>query len=239
MPIDYFWYGDDFTGASDTLATLAMAGVRSALCLDVPTPERLSALGDLEALGIAGSARSLAPEAMRAVLMPVGGFVRNLGARLVHYKCCSTFDSAPEVGNLAVALRTLQPFVGSRFVPIIGGQPSLGRYCVFGQLFAAAGTGGEVFRIDRHPTMAHHPVTPMTEADLRRHLAAQGLDSVSLINWRVLEAGAPVSEGITVFDALHDGHVAAIGELIWSAARRAPVLAIGASRPLGGRQDGR
>jgi hypothetical protein len=38
-------------------------------------------------------------------------------------------------------------------VPIVGGQPSLGRYCVFGHLYAPAGQGGEVHCIDRHPTM--------------------------------------------------------------------------------------
>ncbi|MFP5512923.1 MAG: nucleotide-binding domain containing protein [Alphaproteobacteria bacterium] len=35
--------------------------------------------------------------------------------------------------------------------------------------------------IDRHPTMSVHPVTPMAEADLRRHLAAQGLDGVAVL----------------------------------------------------------
>ena len=29
------------------------------------------------------------------------------------------------------------------------------------------------YRIDRHPVMSRHPVTPMREADIRLHLAAQ------------------------------------------------------------------
>ena len=39
----------------------------------------------------------------------------------------------------------------------------------FGNLFAVVDGVGH--RLDRHPTMSRHPVTPMDEADLRRHLA--------------------------------------------------------------------
>ena len=59
----------------------------------------------------------------------------------------------------------------SQFVPLVVGAPSLKRYTVFGNLFAAV--DGVVYRIDRHPTMKCHPVTPMSEADLRLHLKAQ------------------------------------------------------------------
>ncbi|MGO8249179.1 hypothetical protein ACC809_36725, partial [Rhizobium johnstonii] len=37
-----------------------------------------------------------------------------------------------------------------------------------GNLFAAY--QGRIFRIDRHPVMSRHPVTPMDEADLAVHL---------------------------------------------------------------------
>ena len=56
------WYGDDFTGATDTLAALAKAGRRALLFLDVPDIARLGAAqrdagGPLDAVGIAGAAR--------------------------------------------------------------------------------------------------------------------------------------------------------------------------------------
>src|SRR3546814_4722054 len=87
-------------------------------------------------------------------------------------------------------------------VPIVVGAPHLGRYVVFGNLFAVAG-GDEVFRIDRHPTMARHPVTPMHEADLRRHLAAQTDMPIALVPIDRIQAGtAP-----TLFDAVSDGAV--------------------------------
>ena len=44
------------------------------------------------------------------------------------------------------------------------GAPQLKRYTAFGHLFA--GYQGQTYRIDRHPVMSRHPVTPMDEADL-------------------------------------------------------------------------
>ncbi|WP_372394426.1 four-carbon acid sugar kinase family protein [Azospirillum sp. HJ39] len=234
------WYGDDFTGATDTLAALAKAGRRALLFLDVPDVARLGDAGPLDAVGIAGAARSMAPDAMRAELEPVGRFFAALGVPVMHYKCCSTFDSAPAVGSIGEALRTLTPHFPNRFRPVVGGQPNIGRYCLFSTLFAAAGTGGTVHRIDRHPTMSVHPVTPMAEADLRRHLAAQGLGGVAALHYpdydldaagldarleRILDGAPPA----VLLDVAHTADLATVGRLIWSHARRSPLLAVGPS----------
>ena len=72
------WYGDDFTGATDTLAVLAQAGLRSMLFMGVPSREALAAAGPLDTVGIAGAARAMAPAAMRAELTAVGGFFQTL-----------------------------------------------------------------------------------------------------------------------------------------------------------------
>lgn len=236
----YAYYADDFTGATDTLATLAQAGLRTMLFLGVPDAQERAAAGPLDALGIAGIARSLPPHEMRDELAPVARFFATLPAPVLHYKCCSTFDSAPDVGNLALAAALLRPLASNRLVPILGGQPSLGRYCAFGQLFAAAGQGGEVVRIDRHPTMSTHPVTPMQEADLRRHLAAQGWPGLGLVDWRALEqddaaldravdAAQAAGDGGALFDVLTDAHLRRIGALLWRRAGTARLLALGAS----------
>ena len=239
MAPSYGWYGDDFTGATDTLATLARRGHRAFLFLRVPEPQQLARVGDLDAVGIAGAARTMSPEEMRTELMPVGSFFRNLGIRLLHYKCCSTFDSAPERGNLAVAATILREFVAHETVAIVGGQPSLGRYCAFANLFASFGSGGDVFRLDRHPTMSRHPATPMNEADLRRHLGALGMPEVGAIHWprlagdqeaiaaewRHLSKTAPA----VLLDALDGQHIDAIGRLLRSESRQRSLLAIGPS----------
>jgi uncharacterized protein YgbK (DUF1537 family) len=227
------YYGDDFTGATDTLATGARAGLRTLLFLRVPTPAQLDAAGTLDCIGIAGAARSMAPDEMRAELAPVAALFRRLGARVLHYKTCSTFDSAPEVGSIGVAIDTLRSAVDAPWTAIVGGQPDLERYCLFGNLFAAAGSGGEVHRIDRHPTMSRHPVTPMHEADLRCHLALQGLDDVRSLpypqyaqgfeGWRVPASGA------VLFDVAENAHLQAIGRVLWQQAEAASLLAVGPS----------
>ncbi|KAA0574452.1 four-carbon acid sugar kinase family protein [Azospirillum sp. Sh1] len=234
------WYGDDFTGATDTLAALAKAGQRALLFLDVPDAARLGEAGPFDAVGIAGAARSMAPDAMRAELEPVGRFFAGLGVPVMHYKCCSTFDSAPGVGSIGEAVRSLAPHFPNRFRPVVGGQPNIGRYCLFSTLFAAAGTGGTVHRIDRHPTMSVHPVTPMAEADLRRHLAAQGLEEMAALNFpdygldgdalnglleRRLAEGAPA----VLLDVSRGEDLAAVGRLIWERAEREALLAVGPS----------
>ena len=235
------WYGDDFTGATDTLATVAQAGLRAMLFLDVPTPAQLERAGPLDALGIAGIARALDPDELRRELLPVGRFMAELAPRVLHYKMCSTFDSAPHVGNLYTAMQTLRPFVQSAFLPILGGQPSLGRYCVFSHLFARAGAQGAVHRIDRHPTMARHPITPMDESDLRLHLARQGLALLHAVHYPDYALGAaalearlaalPLVEDLqpVLLDVATPENLELIGGLIWRRAQRERLLAVGAS----------
>ncbi|MGY6269498.1 four-carbon acid sugar kinase family protein [Achromobacter denitrificans] len=239
------WYGDDFTGATDTLAEVSRAGLRSMLFLGVPTAQQLRGAGELDAIGIAGAARGMAPADMRAELRGVGRFAAGAGARVLHYKCCSTFDSAPHVGSIGAAIRELRRHMPNPLVPIVGGQPSIGRYCSFAQLFARAGSAPDIHRIDRHPVMSAHPVTPMHEADLRLHLAAQGLadvrsvphtayprlrqdsDAAAAEGWidRTLEAAG----GPLLLDLIDDEQLPLIGRLIWRAASRLPLLAVGPS----------
>ncbi|GHD22020.1 four-carbon acid sugar kinase family protein [Tianweitania populi] len=229
----YAWYGDDFTGATDTLATLAARGVQAFLFLGVPSREHLEQAGPLDALGVAGSVRSMAPDAMDRELQPVATFFAETGARLIHYKCCSTFDSAAELGNLVTAVETLRVPGARDQVLVLGGQPSLDRYCIFGNLFAAAGQGGDVYRLDRHPTMSRHPATPMSEADLRRHLIALGARDVGLISWRDLEAERDINPGdkpYVLLDALDERHIACIGQLLRARATQGtPQIVLGAS----------
>jgi 3-oxoisoapionate kinase len=232
------WYGDDFTGATDTLSTAARAGLKSLLFLGLPTDAQLERAGPLDALGIAGAARAMSPEEMQTELAPVGRLFARLGAPVIHYKTCSTFDSAPHTGSIGAAIRILKPHAGNAFVPIVGGQPNLGRYCVFGNLFASAGQ--RLYRIDRHPTMSRHPVTPMDEADLRLHLQKQGLQQVASIDYPdygrspaaldaqldALLAHAPDAVLLDVADAQD---LATVGRLLWQRAQQQRVLAAGPS----------
>ena len=105
-------------------------------------------------------------------------WLKGLDARFCHYKVCSTFDSSPDVGNIGRAIEIGRRVFGQRVTPLVVGAPQLKRYTAFGHLFA--GYQGQTYRIDRHPVMSRHPVTPMDEADLRIHLSRQtDLPSIS------------------------------------------------------------
>jgi uncharacterized protein YgbK (DUF1537 family) len=227
------YYGDDFTGATDTLATASQGGLRTLLFLRVPTPEMLSVAGELDCIGIAGASRSMAPGEMEAELRPVADCFEKLGAPVVHYKTCSTFDSSPQIGNIATAVRVLSERIPGRFVPIVGGQPNIGRYCAFGHLFAATEAGGPVLRIDRHP-MSRHPVTPMTESDLRFHLERQGLAGVRSVSCPDYETPDLLDQiirggGTVLFDVTREADLAPIGRTIWQEAQQHRLVAVGPS----------
>lgn len=177
--VDYVFIGDDFTGASDTLATLSLAGWRVRLFMDCPDPAVVDREG-LDAVGIATDTRALPPDRIEIRLREFKSALQALAPRLIHYKVCSTFDSAPHVGSIGAAVLTLEQTLAPRATLVLGGQPSLGRYCFAGNLFAR-GPDGAVYRIDRHPVMSRHPITPMGEADLRTHLAAQGMRDLRLV----------------------------------------------------------
>ncbi|OWT74886.1 hypothetical protein CEY04_20120 [Achromobacter sp. HZ28] len=236
------FYGDDFTGSTDTLAAAVLGGWRAALFMDVPSAEDLRRHGELDCIGVAGSARSMAPAEMDRVLPRIFAGLAATGAAVLHYKTCSTFDSAPHIGSIghatALARGALAETVSARPVFIVGGQPNLGRYCAYANLYARAGQDGRIYRIDRHPTMSCHPVTPMDEADLRVHLGRQGLQALSFdAEMLELPAGeqdarldAMLNSGAeaVLFDVTRPAHLAAIGRLLCARCPSAgPLLAAG------------
>jgi len=233
----YCYYGDDFTGSTDVLEQLATNGVPSVLFLAEPQPAQMARFAHCLAVGFAGDARSRSPEWMSAHLPAIFTRMRALSPRIVHYKVCSTFDSAAHRGSVGRALEIGREIFGTAAVPIVVGAPHLGRFVLFGQLFAAAGE--EVYRIDRHPTMAHHPATPMHEADLRLHLADQTALSIGLVDLRAFQTGkvsdsfricAQAGEDAIVLDGLNEAMLLQTGHLLDDLRRPSrPLFAIGSS----------
>lgn len=237
------FYGDDFTGSTDVLESLALNGVQTVLFLEPPSPDDLAAFDDVSAVGVAGRTRTMAPDEMEAELREAFAALAALDAEGCHYKVCSTFDSSPEVGSIGRAVEVGRDVFDTPLVPLVVAAPSLeprGRYVLFGNLFATV--DGETYRLDRHPTMRDHPVTPMTEADLRRHLEAQSDVDVGLVEVRHLEAGderaeeelASVRESdadVVLFDGLTHDHQRRVGRLVREGFLDAPgtTFAVGSS----------
>ncbi|MEA2260609.1 MAG: 3-oxoisoapionate kinase [Acidobacteriaceae bacterium] len=237
MALLYCYYGDDFTGSTDVLEQLAGNGVASVLFLSAPTAAQLARFSACQAIGFAGDARSRTPEWMSANLPAIFTRMRDLGPAIVQYKVCSTFDSAPHRGSIGRALEIGREVFATQTVPIGVAAPHLGRFVVFGNLFAAAGK--QMYRIDRHPTMAHHPATPMDEADLRLHLARQTNLAIGLVDLRAFQSGNAREQ----FRMQADGGAAAVlldgvdavmlqqaGQVIWGLAEASrPLFTVGSS----------
>lgn len=216
--VSYVFVADDFTGASDTLATLARGGLRVRLFRAVP---QAADLAGLDAWGIATHARSLNRAAITELGRRIGAGLAAYTPGILHVKVCSTFDSGPDVGNIAAFAQAVAEHSGIPDLAVIAGQPSLGRHAVFGTLFAR-GPDGTIHRIDRHPVMSMHPVTPMTEADLIRHLARLGLNGLHHIG-----RGQSGNEFPRFYDVLDQADVTAVGRDLRAAARS--VVVIGSS----------
>jgi uncharacterized protein YgbK (DUF1537 family) len=237
------FFGDDFTGSTDALETLEEMGLNTVLFTEVPTLEQLEAFGDKQAIGIAGMTRTLPTGEIEKELKQVFDLFSTIAVKHVHYKICSTFDSSPEVGSIGKAIDVGAKAFSAHVIPLVVGAPYLGRFCAFGNLFARVGTGqkGEVFRLDRHPSMSKHPVTPANESDLRRHLAQQTQKNITLVDVTKLDQPATVivsqidrdkreEATVVLFDVMTEQHLERIGEVLEGVSgQHEPLFSVGSS----------
>jgi 3-oxoisoapionate kinase len=236
------FYGDDFTGSTDALEFLTRAGARTVLFIEPPSAAQLQRYPGLQALGVAGMTRAMPAAQMEQTLLPAFEQLKQIGARHVHYKVCSTFDSSPSIGSIGKAIDTGSKVFGNPYIPLLVAAPVLGRYCMFGNLFARMGIGsnGAIYRLDRHPSMSKHPVTPADESDLRLHLSKQTNKKTGLIDILQLSgdktllpqyADQLVQQGheIILFDGLYHDQLGIIGELIDQQAENETLFSAGSS----------
>jgi uncharacterized protein YgbK (DUF1537 family) len=185
----------------------------------------------------------MSPAAMENELRPAFKKLKVLGARHVHYKVCSTFDSSPRIGNIGRVLEIGARIFRGAFIPVVAAAPALGRYTIFGHHFARFGIGsnGRIHRLDRHPSISRHPVTPMTEADLCRHLAAQTRMHVAQFDILKMTLPEPALKpalkavlaekpGAVLFDAVTEADLKRIGVLLDGYANgKRPLFSVGSS----------
>lgn len=230
------YYGDDLTGSTDVMEALELGGVSTVLFMRQPDEALLARFADRRAIGLAGTSRSETPEWMDVHLAEAFGWLKSLKAPICHYKVCSTFDSSPRIGNIGRAIEIGRATFAQASVPLLVAAPQLKRWTAFGNLFA--GYRGSVFRIDRHPVMSRHPVTPMDEADLLLHLQKQTVLASGLVDITALSSGeasmasdALVAAGtpIILFDADCRETQACAGAEVWRLRQKAGPFVVGSS----------
>lgn len=203
--------GDDFTGSSDLANTLAKQGMRTVQYTGVPNT---AAASDVEAGVVALKSRSIdAAEAVRQSLQALA-WLQAQGCTQFIFKYCSTFDSTAE-GNIGPVADALAKALNADKVIVCPAFPGTGRSVYQGHLFVKDTLLSE-------SGMENHPLTPMTDPDLRRWLAAQSESSIGHVSAidvlkggdaiaAALEAQHQAGNTLIVVDAIRDEDLMQIG----------------------------
>ena len=204
---------DDFTGATDLCSTLVRGGMRTVQLIGVPRPGE--AAPDADAVVVALKSRTTpARQAVEESLAALE-WLRSGGCEQFFFKYCSTFDST-DAGNIGPVADALIAALGCGFALACPAFPANARSVYQGYLFV----GGVLLN---ESGMEHHPLTPMTDANLVRVLARQTDGTVGLVPFPTVEQGAvAIRQAMTalqeqgrryaIVDAVSDAHLLAIGE---------------------------
>lgn len=225
---------DDFTGASDIANTLAkglpgQGGLAVTQYLGIPTSP---AAAGVEAGVISLKTRSATVDIAVAQSLAALQWLQAQGCMQFVFKYCSTFDSTPE-GNIGPVSEALAHALKVKGVIACPAFPTVGRTVHQGHLFVHD-------QLLSESSMRHHPLTPMTDSNIRRWLTRQTRDPVGLISVSTVRAGssavraaldaaATKGETIVICDATVDEDLITLG----AAAAGKPFLTGGSGIAIG------
>jgi uncharacterized protein YgbK (DUF1537 family) len=225
---------DDFTGASDIANTLAkglpgQGGLVTSQYMGVPQG---AADPEVEAGVVSLKSRSIPVADAVASSLAALDWLKAQGCRQFVFKYCSTFDSTPE-GNIGPVAEALADTLDVKGVVACPAFPAAGRTVYQGHLFVGDALLNE-------SGMQNHPLTPMTDADIRRWLRLQTRSEVGHVPARVVGDGAAAiatalracaqrGETLAIVDAVADEDLVSIGR----ACADAPLLTGGSGIALG------
>jgi uncharacterized protein YgbK (DUF1537 family) len=209
---------DDFTGASDLANTLARGpdGRGMAVTQFIGVPDG-PASRQCEAGVVALKTRSIPPSEAVAQSLAALDWLLAQGCRQFLFKYCSTFDSTPE-GNVGPVAEALAGRLGAKGVVVCPVFPGAGRTLFMGHLFVKD-------RLLSESGMENHPLTPMTDPDIRRWLRRQTAGEVGHVPHHVVASSAEAirmaldgereaSRTLVVVDAISNADLLAIGEAV-------------------------
>ncbi len=204
---------DDFTGATDLASMLVRGGMRTVQLIGVPRPGENPP--DADAVVVALKSRTAPVRQAVAESLAALAWLRDAGCQQFFFKYCSTFDST-DAGNIGPVADALIAALDCGFALACPAFPANARSVYQGYLFV----GGTLLN---ESGMEHHPLTPMTDANLVRVLSRQTDGTVGLVPYATVEQGAmAIRQAMTalnehgrryaIVDAVSDSHLLAIGE---------------------------
>jgi 3-dehydrotetronate 4-kinase len=170
---------DDFTGGTDLANNLVKSGFRTVQTIGIP--KSVVELDKIDAVVVALKTRTspveqAVRESKEAIL-----WLESIGCRQFYFKYCSTFDSTPR-GNIGPVTEVLMRELGASLTIACPAFPDNGRTVYRGHLFVHD-------QLLNESGMQHHPLTPMTDPNIVRVLAAQTSLAVDLIRLDLVRQG--------------------------------------------------
>lgn len=203
--------GDDFTGSSDLGLMLAEGGMKAVQYVGVPNGP---AAPDVEAGIIALKTRSVPVEDAVNQSLAALTWLQAQGCEQILFKYCSTFDSTP-AGNIGPVIDALIEALGTKAPVIVcPAFPATGRTIYLGHLFVGD-------KLLSESGLENHPITPMTDPDIRRWLGHQTDRDIGHLALPQIRSGqarqamldqADAGRQIIVCDAVDDQDLYVLGE---------------------------
>ncbi|MGJ8513284.1 3-oxo-tetronate kinase [Carnimonas bestiolae] len=205
---------DDFTGATDVAGFLVSNGLRTLQLNGVPdSPIEV----DTDAVVISLKSRSCAAESAIKQSLAALKWLQGNGCQRFFFKYCSTFDSTA-AGNIGPVTDALLDALDESFTVVCPALPVNGRTTYQGYLFVNGVPLNE-------SGMRHHPVTPMTDANLMRVMEAQAQGTAGNVAVAQVEQGVDAvrdqfatlrqrGNRYAVLDALNDQHLQVLGKAV-------------------------
>jgi 3-dehydrotetronate 4-kinase len=170
---------DDFTGGTDLANNLVRSGFRTVQTIGIP--KSVKQLQKIDAVVVALKTRTCPVEQAIQESADALHWLESIGCRQFYFKYCSTFDSTPR-GNIGPVIEVLLRELGASFTIACPAFPDNGRTVYRGHLFVHD-------QLLNESGMQHHPLTPMTDPNIVRVLAAQTNLSVDLIRLNLVREG--------------------------------------------------
>ena len=196
---------DDVTGGTDLASVLRRGGLTVVQTFDTATVP-----AGVDAVVVSMKTRTVPAEVAKSSAARAAESLQAAGAEQIYFKYCSTFDSTDD-GNIGPVIDELSAGLHADFTIACPAYPALGRTVYAGHLFVGT-------QLLSASSMRHHPLTPMTDANLVRVLGRQTRSRVGLVELGTLEDGprataarfaelARTGHQVAIVDALFDRHL--------------------------------
>ncbi|MBP1920657.1 3-oxo-tetronate kinase [Youngiibacter multivorans] len=181
---------DDFTGASDIASFFSEDGLRTLVTNGIPN--NFVEIEDADIVVIALKTRTLNVDEAVSESRKALEWALDKGCEKFYFKYCSTFDSTSK-GNIGPVADMMMEKLGIRYTVVCPSLPVNGRTVRHGILYVNGTPLSESH-------MKNHPLTPMTNSDIRVLLGEQSKYPIILLDENAFQSGSDFKDLLREMD---------------------------------------